>query len=165
MEIEKIEYKENETIMTIKTTGLICFEPFLNTMLNDNDNKWYMPTAVINREVYGFLDMKADYVFEKMDSVKEYSLKVMEPNRIEIIEEEIINLRSYTTVSYTHLKAHFIDLDVYNTKFTKDQILMHLEAEHFGRTIPRPNLIIDSGRGFYLIWLINTCLLYTSRCV
>lgn len=97
MEIEKIEYKENETIMTIKTTGLICFEPFLNTMLNDNDNKWYMPTAVINREVYGFLDMKADYVFEKMDSVKEYSLKVMEPNRIEIIEEEIINLRSYTT--------------------------------------------------------------------
>ncbi len=54
------------------------------------------------------------------------------------------------------LKAHFIDLDVYNTKFTKDQILMHLEAEHFGRTIPRPNLIIDSGRGFYLIWLINT---------
>ena len=97
MEIEKIEYKENETIMTIKTTGLICFEPFLNTMLNDNDNKLYMPTAVINREVYGFLDMKADYVFEKMDSVKEYSLKVMEPNRIEIIEEEIINLRSYTT--------------------------------------------------------------------
>lgn len=54
------------------------------------------------------------------------------------------------------LKAHFIDLDVYNTKFTKDQILMHLESEHFGRTIPRPNLIIDSGRGFYLIWLINT---------
>ena len=54
------------------------------------------------------------------------------------------------------LKAHFIDLDVYNTKFTKDQILMHLEEEHFGRTIPRPNLIIDSGRGFYLIWLINT---------
>ena len=54
------------------------------------------------------------------------------------------------------LKAHFIDLDIYNTKFTKDQILMHLETEHFGRTIPRPNLIIDSGRGFYLIWLINT---------
>ena len=53
-----------------------------------------MPTAVMNREVYGFLDMKADYVFEKMDSEKEYSLKLMEPSRIEVVEEEIINLRN-----------------------------------------------------------------------
>ena len=94
MEIEKIEYKENETIMTIKTTGIICFEPFINAQLYDQDNKWYMPTAVMNREVYGFLDMKADYVFEKMDSEKEYSLKLMEPSRIEVVEEEIINLRN-----------------------------------------------------------------------
>ena len=53
------------------------------------------------------------------------------------------------------LKAQFIDLDCYNTKFTKDQIIMHLEEDYFNRTIPRPNLIIDSGRGLYLIWLIN----------
>lgn len=94
MEIEKIEYKENETIMTIKTTGIICFEPFINAQLYDQDNKWYMSTAVMNREVYGFLDMKADYVFEKMDSEKEYTLKLIEPSRIEVVEEEIINLRN-----------------------------------------------------------------------
>ena len=53
------------------------------------------------------------------------------------------------------LNAQFIDLDCYNTKFTKEQIIMHLEEDYFNRTIPRPNLIIDSGRGLYLIWLIN----------
>ena len=94
MEIEKIEYKENETIMTIKTTGIICFEPFINAQLYDQDNKSCMPTAVMNREVYGFLDMKADYVFKKMDSGKEYSLKIIEPSRIEVVDEEIINLRN-----------------------------------------------------------------------
>ena len=53
------------------------------------------------------------------------------------------------------LKAQFIDLDIYNTKFSKDQIIMHLEEDYFNKSIPRPNLIIDSGRGLYLIWLIN----------
>ena len=53
------------------------------------------------------------------------------------------------------LKANFIDLDIYKTKFTKEQIIMHLEADYFNKSIPTPNLILDSGRGLYLIWIIN----------
>ena len=48
-----------------------------------------------------------------------------------------------------------MDLDTYKTKFTKTQILMNLDDNYFGKTIPIPNLIIDSGRGLYLIWLIE----------
>ena len=54
------------------------------------------------------------------------------------------------------LKAQFIDLDVYKTKFTKNQILMNLDNNYFNKSIPRPNIIIDSGRGLYLIWIINS---------
>jgi len=54
------------------------------------------------------------------------------------------------------LKAQFIDLDIYKTGFTKEQIIMNLEADYFNKSIPRPNLIIDSGRGLYLIWLLNS---------
>jgi len=54
------------------------------------------------------------------------------------------------------LKAQFIDLDIYKTGFTKEQIIMHLEADYFNKSIPRPNLIIDSGRGLYLIWLLKS---------
>ena len=49
----------------------------------------------------------------------------------------------------------FLDLDTYNTEFSKTQILMNLEENYFNRSIPIPNLIIDSGRGLYLIWLID----------
>ena len=32
---------------------------------------------------------------------------------------------------------------------------MNLNENYFGRSIPIPNLIVDSGRGLYLIWLIK----------
>lgn len=64
---------------------------------------------------------------------------------------------TYRRIEYLkELKAQFIDLDIYKTGLTKEQILMNLEADHFNKSIPRPNLIIDSGRGLYLIWLINS---------
>ena len=53
------------------------------------------------------------------------------------------------------LTCNFIDLDTYNTKFTKTQILMNLEENYFNKIIPRPSLIIDSGRGLSLAWLIE----------
>ncbi|MBD7916468.1 response regulator transcription factor [Clostridium sp. Sa3CUN1] len=53
------------------------------------------------------------------------------------------------------LNALFIDLDYYKTKFTKEQIIMNLEADYFNKIIPSTNYIIDSGRGLALIWLIN----------
>ncbi|WP_195926796.1 DNA-binding response regulator [Sarcina ventriculi] len=53
------------------------------------------------------------------------------------------------------LNALFIDLDTYKTGFTKEQILMNLCENYFAKNVPIPNLIIDSGRGLYLIWLIK----------
>ena len=53
------------------------------------------------------------------------------------------------------LNALFIDLDTYKTYFTKEQILMNLNENHFKQSIPIPNFIIDSGRGLYLIWFIK----------
>ena len=49
----------------------------------------------------------------------------------------------------------FIDIDTYNTQFTKTQILMNLEYNYYNKSIPTPNLIIDSGRGLTLVWSIE----------
>lgn len=54
------------------------------------------------------------------------------------------------------LKSLFIDLDYYKVGKTKDQIIMELENNYFNQKIPIPNYLIDSGRGMYLIWLINS---------
>ena len=53
------------------------------------------------------------------------------------------------------LNALFIDLDIYKTGFTKEQILINLNENYFKQSMPIPNFIIDSGRGLYLIWLIK----------
>lgn len=46
--------------------------------------------------------------------------------------------------------------ECFNNKFTHEQVLMNLEENYFNKTIPMPSYIINSGRGMYLIWLINT---------
>ncbi|MGU8435352.1 DNA-binding response regulator [Clostridium perfringens] len=53
------------------------------------------------------------------------------------------------------LNTLFIDLDYYKTGKTRIQVLMDLEKNYFNQSIPIPNYVIDSGRGLYLIWLIN----------
>ena len=57
------------------------------------------------------------------------------------------------------LNALYIDLDYYKEskfkKFKKNQLIMNLEENYFNKSIPIPNFVIDSGRGMYLIWLIN----------
>ncbi|MBF8984902.1 helix-turn-helix domain-containing protein [Lutibacter sp. B2] len=53
------------------------------------------------------------------------------------------------------LRALYIDIDCYNTKYSKDAVLYFLENDYFNSKIPIPNLVIDSGRGLYLIWLIE----------
>ena len=64
--------------------------------------------------------------------------------------------KTYRRIEYLkELNALFIDLDKYKTDFTKEQILMNLNENYFGKNIPTPNFIIDSGRGLYLIWLIK----------
>ncbi|WP_338631941.1 DNA-binding response regulator [Clostridium baratii] len=54
------------------------------------------------------------------------------------------------------LNCLFIDLDYYKTGKTREQVIMDLEKNYFNQKVPIPNYVIDSGRGMYLIWIINT---------
>lgn len=53
------------------------------------------------------------------------------------------------------LRAVYIDIDCYNSKYTKDAVQYFLENDLYGHKIPRPNYLIDSGRGLYYIILIK----------
>ncbi len=55
------------------------------------------------------------------------------------------------------LRTLFIDLDVYVSEYSKDAVLYFLQEDYFcvGSPIPMPSLTVDSGRGLYLIWLIE----------
>ncbi len=53
------------------------------------------------------------------------------------------------------LRAVYIDIDCYNSKYTKDAVQYFLEHDLYGCKIPRPNYLIDSGRGLYYVILIK----------
>ena len=53
------------------------------------------------------------------------------------------------------LRAVYIDIDCYNSKYTKDAVQYFLENDLYGHKIPRPNYLIDSGRGLYYVILIK----------
>jgi hypothetical protein len=62
-------------------------------------------------------------------------------------QRQIQNLRQ--------LKALYVDLDFYLFNYDPSWVLGKLEHEFFGETIPDPNVIIFSGQGIVLIWLLE----------
>lgn len=57
----------------------------------------------------------------------------------------------------------YVDLDTYKTDYTNNQIYMCLKDEYFGSSIPHPTMVIDSGRGMYLLWHIDEHILAYNR--
>ena len=53
------------------------------------------------------------------------------------------------------LRAIYIDIDCYNSKYTKEAVKYFLENDLYGSKIPAPNYLIDSGRGLYYVILIK----------
>lgn len=62
-------------------------------------------------------------------------------------QRQIQNLRQ--------LKSLYVDLDFYLFNYAPSWVLGKLEHEFFGQAIPEPNIIIFSGQGIVLIWLIE----------
>lgn len=62
-------------------------------------------------------------------------------------QRQIQNLRQ--------LKSLYVDLDFYLFNYDPSWILGKLEHEFFGQAVPDPNIIIFSGQGLVLIWLIQ----------
>ncbi|WP_209125732.1 DUF4398 domain-containing protein [Alkalihalobacillus sp. BA299] len=53
------------------------------------------------------------------------------------------------------LRSLYIDLDFYLLNFEPSWILGKLEHEFFGESLPDPNILIFSGQGIVLIWLLE----------
>lgn len=104
-------------------------------------------------------------LFQKMPSGKsrQYHYKVNE--LLDHIDEwqgqdVYMTLNTFRSPSRTNnniqeFRALYVDLDTYNTEFTNEQVLMHLEADYYGKIIPQPNAIIHSGRGLCLVFMLN----------
>ena len=61
--------------------------------------------------------------------------------------------QSRRLINLNRLHSIYIDIDCYKKNLTKEAVIYFLE-EIYGE-IPRPNFLIDSGRGIYYVILIN----------
>lgn len=65
---------------------------------------------------------------------------------------------SYTKDNVSHLNAVYVDLDYYKIRKMKPEVMTsYLKLLVFNKdiAIPEPSLYISSGRGLYLIWLLD----------
>jgi hypothetical protein len=53
------------------------------------------------------------------------------------------------------LRSLYVDLDFYLFNYDPSWVMAKLEHEHFKESVPEPNLIIFSGQGLVLIWLLE----------
>ena len=53
------------------------------------------------------------------------------------------------------LRSLYVDIDCHTLGYKPEWVMGKLELEYFRQSIPEPNLIIFSGRGLVLIWLIE----------
>ena len=60
-----------------------------------------------------------------------------------------------TIENIRQLKSLYVDLDCYLFNYDPDWILGKLELEYFNEAIPEPNIILFSGQGLVLIWLLE----------
>ncbi len=102
-------------------------------------SKGYITLAGINKENYTQWHYKVlellELEFDKENVYISQNTFYKPQRRLENIKE---------------LRALFMDMDTYKFNMSKEQTLYWLEEECFNRKIPRPNLIIDSGRRIFL---------------
>ena len=121
------------------------------------DNDIYDYLEILHGESKGWITKAEINSFYKQWHYKYKDLLGEEFNQENIYISLNTFYSTFRRVEYLkELNAHFIDLDTYKTKFNREQILMNLEKNYFNKSIPRPNLVMDSGRGLYLIWIINS---------
>lgn len=53
------------------------------------------------------------------------------------------------------LRSLYVDLDFYLLNYDQSWVIAKLEHEHFKKDIPEPNILIFSGQGLVLIWLLE----------
>lgn len=123
-----------------------------------------MKTAEYIKEIHRNTDGFITFFRKLKDGVKQYHYKLDEIN--DAMLNEWITYDSYVSLNsffvpkrgiQTLRTLHnlYVDIDCYTVNMTPEQVVMSLEADHYGITIPTPSIVTYSGRGVQLVWNIE----------
>ena len=86
--VESIIDKENKTFITMRTTGYIS----VNNLQITNGQEKFSASEIIDKEIYGELDMKATYVFPMLDIDSGLSISLYHPKLLEKLSDQTIKI-------------------------------------------------------------------------
>lgn len=86
--VESIIDKDNKTFITMRTTGYIS----VNDLQIINGQEKCSASEIIDKEIYDELDMKATYVFPKLDIDAGLSISLYHPKLLEKLSDQTIKI-------------------------------------------------------------------------
>lgn len=124
-------------------------QEFININYNDNE---IIANMYINNENYG----TSTYYSTARKLAVNYNREneYMSMNPVSYRHGKINRDKSHVS----KLKWLYVDLDYYKSEYnymTKTQLLCCLQQDYFNQKVPYPTLVIDSGRGIYLLWKVE----------
>ncbi|MCC0785113.1 DNA-binding response regulator [Clostridioides sp. ES-S-0108-01] len=120
-------------------------------LLNDISN-----LEVIHSKSKGYITLASKK--EQKFTQWHYKINELENKCHELIDNKVNVYISHNTFykpqrrieNIKELNAIFIDIDCYNTKYTKEAVRFFIEKDLNG-IIPNPTMLVDSGRGLYYV--------------
>lgn len=110
------------------------------------ESKGYITIASKN-PVYKQWHYKSEEILENSEIILNQINTYVSQNTFYKPQRRIENIKE--------LRAIYIDIDCHKTKYSKEAVQYFLENDLYGYKIPRPNFLIDSGRGLYYVLLIK----------
>lgn len=89
LKVEKIEDKDDKTLITMDLKGYIVTKQ--NLQIFNGSNK-YLPIQIINKEVKGDLDIKATYVYPKLNLSDDIVISLFHPKYLELLTDQTIKI-------------------------------------------------------------------------
>ncbi|HBG2880006.1 TPA: DNA-binding response regulator [Clostridioides difficile] len=122
-----------------------------NILLNDINN-----LEVIHSKSKGYITLASKK--EQNFTQWHYKINELENKYHELIDNKVNVYISHNTFykpqrrieNIKELNAIFIDIDCYNTNYTKEAVRFFIEKDLNG-IIPNPTMLVDSGRGLYYV--------------
>lgn len=117
------------------------------------DYKEFLSENFKQKDMICMTQIKHNFVSERVCCVDK--IHMPKDNKDLYISMNTLKAHKRNKENVLGLRYLYMDLDYYKLGLSQSYVLNKLKDEYFEKKIPCPNMIIDSGRGLYLLWKIK----------
>lgn len=115
-----------------------------------------------SKGIIGLMKLDKESDKDKRCTMRYSRYSTMVKKHLQVLGEEDLYFTQNTFKALSKAQEHllelnalYLDIDYYNTEYTKEQVIGNIRILVDDHEIPYPTFIVDSGRGLYVIWKIN----------